>query len=562
MHAVRRDDGAACDGRLRRSDSPLRWSSVHRFKRRHFTPSDRTYAPGTDLRTLAPSRPRTASRPVARYSLAFLVAIYAVALVTAAGNGTPLIDAVKSGNREAIRALLKNKTDVNVAEADGTTALHWAVRADDVESVQALLRAGAKANIANRNGITPLSLAALNGTRIVVEALIEAGADVNALLPQGQTALMMAARAGHVDAINTLVSRGADVKAREQVMGETAVIWAAAEDHPDVIKALVARGADVNGRSNPLTFPREEYGDGKSARLTVLPKGNWTPLMYAARQNASGALKALAESGANLNATDPDNMTALNLAIINANYDAAAVLLDLGADPNIGDITGMTPLYAAIDLNTFADTPGRPTPKPSGKLDASGIVKALLDHGANPNAILSAPILVRVHDRGDGTLGAGATPLMRAAKKGDVEMMRALLAHGADPRLRTKAGTEALMFAAGLGGAGRFTAYEDKQATETDFIDAATLCLERGADINASSENGQTALHLAVTVRSEAFIKFLIDRGAKVDTKDKQGRTPVDVALGAGARGRGAATPVRESVVALLRAAMSPTSPN
>jgi ankyrin repeat protein len=295
-----------------------------------------------------------------------------------------LIDAVKAGNREAIRALLKNKTDVNVAEADGTTALHWAVRADDVESVQALLRAGAKANIANRNGITPLSLAALNGTRIVVEALIEAGADVNALLPQGQTALMMAARAGHVDAINTLVSRGADVKAREQVMGETAVIWAAAENHPDVIKALVARGADVNGRSNPLTFPREEYGDGKSARLTVLPKGNWTPLMYAARQNASGALKALAESGANLNATDPDNMTALNLAIINAHYDAAAVLLDLGADPNIGDITGMTPLYAAVDLNTFADTPGRPTPKPSGKLDASAIVKALLDHGAKP----------------------------------------------------------------------------------------------------------------------------------------------------------------------------------
>ena len=194
---------------------------------------------------------------------------------------------MKAGNREAIRALLKNGTDVNVPEADGTTALHWAVRADDVESVQALLRAGAKANVANRNGITPLSLAALNGTRIVVEALIEAGADVNALLPQGQTALMMAARAGHVDAVNVLLSRGADVNAREQVLGETALIWAAAENHPDVIKALVARGADVNGRSNPLTFPREEFGDGKSARLTVLPKGNWVPLMYAARQNAT-----------------------------------------------------------------------------------------------------------------------------------------------------------------------------------------------------------------------------------------------------------------------------------
>jgi len=518
MPAVRRDDGAGCDGPVRRSD-----------------------------------RAR---------GLALLITIGAVAIATAAGGSTPLIDAVKAGNHDAIRTLLKNTANVNVPEADGTTALHWAVRADDVETVQALLRAGAKANVANRNGITPLSLAALNGSRSVVEALIEAGADVNARLPQGQTALMMAARAGHVDTLNVLLSRGADVKAREEVLGETALIWAAAENHPDVIKALVAHGADVNGRSNPLTFPREEYGDGKSARLTVLPKGNWVPLLYAARQNAADALEALAQSGANLNATDPDNMTALNVAIINAHYDAAARLLDLGADPNIGDVTGMTPLYAAVDMNTFADTPGRPTPKPSGKLDAVAIVTALLEHRANPNAVLSAPILVRVHDRGDGTLGAGATPLMRAAKKGDVEMMRVLLAHGADPTSRTKAGTEALMFAAGIGGAGRFTAYEDKQATEADFIDAAALCLDRGADVNAVSENGQTALHLAVVVRSESFIRFLIERGARVDVQDKQGRTPIDVASGVGARGRGAVSPVRESVVALLRAALNRTSPN
>jgi len=491
-----------------------------------------------------------------------LVAFSAVGL-GAAADSTPLIDAARAGNREAVRALLTQGTDVNAPEADGTTALHWAVRANEIEIVQALLRAGARANVANRNRITPLSLAALNGTRSVVEALVEAGADVNALLPQGQTALMMAARAGHVDAVDVLLSHGADAHAREHVLGETALIWAAAENHPGVIKALVAHGADVNGRSNPLTFPRPEFGDGKSGRLTVLPRGSWSPLMYAARQNGSGALRALAESGANLNATDPDQMTALLVAIINAHYDAAAVLLDLGADPNIGDVAGMTPLYAAVDMNTFPDTPGRPTPKPSGTLDAVDIVKALLARGAKPNATLNAPILVRVHDRGDGTLGAGATPLMRAAKKGDVEMMRALLAHGADPKAKTKAGTEALMFAAGLGGAGRFTAFEDKQATEADFIDAAGLCLERGADINAANGNGQTALHLAVTVRSEAFIRLLIERGASVDIKDTQGRTPIDVASGAGARGRGAdAAPVRDRIVALLRQAMSPSSPN
>jgi ankyrin repeat protein len=296
--------------------------------------------------------------------------------------------------------------------------------------------------------------------------------------------------------------------------------------------------------------------------LTVLPRGGWVPLLYAARQNASGALRALRESGADLNATDPDNMTALLVAIINAHYDAAALLLDMGADPNIGDVAGMTPLYAAVDMDTFPDTPGRPTPRPSGRLDAVDIVKALLARGANPNATLNGPILVRVHDRGDGTLGAGAMPLMRAARKGDVEMMRALLAHGADPTLRTAAGTDALMFAAGLGGVGRFTAFEDRQATETDFIEAARLCLEGGADINASSENGQTALHLAVTARSEAFIRFLTERGAMVDLADAQGRTPIDVAAGAGGRGRGAdAAPVREGLVELLREVTRRASP-
>jgi len=451
---------------------------------------------------------------------------------------------------------------VNAAEADGTTALHWAAQAADVEGVRALLAAGAKANLANRNRITPLSLAALTGSRSIVEALVQAGADVNALLPQGQTALMMAARAGHVGVVEVLLSHGADLHAREHVLGETALIWAAAENHRDVITALVARGADVNGTSNPLTFSRAEFGDGKSGRLTVLPRGAWVPLMYAARQNASGALKALGESGANLDATDPDNMTALLVAVINAHYDAAALLLDMGADPDIGDAAGMTPLYAAVDMNTFPDTPGRPTPRPSGRLDAVGFVKALLARGANPNPTLNGPILVRVHDRGDGTLGAGATPLMRAARKGDVEMMRTLLAHGADPKSRTKAGTEALMFAAGLGGAGRFTAFEDRQATETDFIDAARLCLEGGADINAAGGNGQTALHLAVTVRSEDFIRFLIERGARVDLEDQQGRTPIDLASGAGARGRGGdAAPVRASVVALLRQVMGRVSP-
>jgi ankyrin repeat protein len=461
---------------------------------------------------------------------------------------------VKAGDRAAVRALLAQGVDVNAPEPDGTTALHWAAEADDLESVRALLNARANAGAANRNRITPLSLAAANGSVPTIVALLAAGADVNHRLPQGQTALMMAARGGHAAAVERLLAAGADVNAREERLGETALIWAAAEDHADVVTVLAARGADVNLRSKALTFPRQEFGDGKSGRLTVLPKGDWTPLMYAARQNSPAALRALAAAGADVNAVDPDRMTALLVAVINAHYDAAALLLELGADPNLADAAGMTPLYAAVDLNTFADTPGRPMPTPSGTVGAVDIVKTLLARGADPNQPLRAPLLVRVHDRGDGTLGAGATPLMRAAKKGDVEMMRVLVANGADPARRTTAGADALLYAAGFGGAGRFTIYEARQATEADFIEAARLCVDGGADVNAINPAGQTALHLAVAARGAPFVRFLIGRGARVDVKDKQGRTPLDVALGAGGRGRGGEPPiVRDDVVALLK---------
>jgi VCBS repeat-containing protein len=447
------------------------------------------------------------------------------------------------------------RADDATTAADGTTALHRAVQAGDQAATARLLREGAAVNAATRTGVTPLLLAAINADPAMVETLLKAGADPNASLSQGQTILMTAARTGSEAAVRLLVARGADVNAREQVLGETALIWAAAENHPAVIKALVEHGADINGRSKAMTYPLREYGDGKSGRLTVLPPGSWTPLMYAARQNAIDAIRALADARADLNLTDPDGTTALVVAIINAHNDLAAVLLEKRADPNIGDVTGMTPLYAAVDLNTFPDTPGRPAPKPVGKLDTLDIVKTLLAHGANPNARLKAPILVRVHDRGDGTLGEGATPLMRAAKKSDVTLMRPLLAKGADPKLTTRAGATALMFASGFGGAGRFAEYEERHATEAEIVDAARLCLEAGADVNAVNDAGQTALHFAVTGREDGFVRFLAEHGARLDLKDRQGRTPLDAALGVGGRGRGAAQ-VRESTVALLRQLM------
>jgi uncharacterized protein len=470
----------------------------------------------------------------------------------------PFVLAVLVSSAGVLLAASQSTRTPSSGDADGTTALHWAVRANDLETVQRLLRGGASPNVANRNGVTPLLLAAINADAVMVETLLQAGADPNASLSAGQTILMAAARTGSAAVVKTLLAHGAQVNVREQVLGETPLIWAAVENHDAVIKVLVEHGADVNGRSNSPKFPLPEYGDGKSGRLTVLPRGSWTPLMYAARQNATPAVRALADARADLNLTDPDGTTALVIAVINAHYDLAEVLLEKGANPDIGDVAGMTPLYAAVDLNSFPDTPGRPAPKPAGTLDTVDMVKALLRHGANPNVRLKAPILVRVHDRGDGTLGEGATPLMRAAKKSDVAVMRLLIEKGADLKSTTKAGATALMFASGFGGAGRFAEYEERHATDAEILEAGRLCLQAGADVNAVNDAGQSALHFAVAARDEDFIRLLAGHGAKLDLKDRQGRTPLDIAMGVGGRGRGGAPPVvRESVSALLRQLMA-----
>ena len=447
-------------------------------------------------------------------------------------------------------------------DPDGTTPLHWAVRAGDLPAVRQLLREGLDAKAANRYGVTPLALAAQNGDAAIIDVLLAAGADANGSLSNGQTMLMLASRTGNAGAIKSLVARGAQVNAKEQVLGETALIWAATENHGDAIRSLVASGADINARSSRLTFSRPDWGDGKSGRFTVLPRGGWTPLMYAARQDAREAIRALAAAHADLNATDPDGTTALTLAIINAHYEAASLLLDAGADPNVADSTGMTPLYAAVDRHTLDETPGRPAPKPAESIDSLAMIERLLAKGANPNTRLSDAILPRVHNNGDPVLGVGATPLMRAARKADTAAARVLLVHGADPALAMKGGVTAMMIASGFGGQVRFAEYNPHSGTERDAADCVQLALDHGADINATNDDGQTALHVAASRRGADFIRYLVAHGARLDAKDKQGQTPLDVALGGGGgRGRGARAPAgRAEIATVLRQLMGETS--
>jgi ankyrin repeat protein len=426
-------------------------------------------------------------------------------------------------------------------------------------SAQLLLRAGANPKAATRYGFTPLSLAAQNGSAPMLDLLLKAGADANAALPEGETALMTAARTGNVAAIKVLASHGANVNARETWMGESAVSWAAAENHSDAVKALVELGADVNTKSKVLSFPEFKWTTSGMVS-TALPRGGWTPLMHAARQGSLDAGRVLAEAPQiNLNVVDPDGTTALVVAIINAHYDFASMLLDNGADPNVADGTGTAALYFLVDMHTLGGMQGRPAPKLVDAIDAEGLLKKLIAKGANLNARLQRPMLGRYHGSGDATLGEGPTPFLRAAKAVDVPFMRVLLAAGADPTLTKKDRTNAAMLvAAGQANAGYLGATTDAALTAT--LEALQMLVDRGVDLNAFNTAGQTAMHIAAGRGLDGVVKYLAQHGAKLDRTDKQGRTPLDVALGVGAgaaRGNRNAGGPRESTAVLLRELMS-----
>ena len=433
--------------------------------------------------------------------------------------------------------------------ADGTTPLHVAVRANDLAQVQSLLRAGADASRSNRYGITPLSLAAENGNTEMVAILLKAGADTKAMLPGGQTLLMTAARTGNPEVVKLLLDRGADPNAKESTNGETALMWAAAQNHPDAVRVLASHGAALNARSLPLQYKTDRFG--LEGVLTILPRGNWTPLMFAAREGSLDAAKALAEVGADLNLTDPESYTAMVISIINGHYDTAAMLVEKGAKPELGDSSGMGALYAAVDMNTPAEIYGNPPLKSTSRIRAIDLMKVLLDHGANPNAQLTATTVQRVHTPGDRNLSTGATPLMRAARNGDAAAMRLLLSRGADPSLEQKNKVTALMLAAGLGR--DLNTFADEHTTEAQMLETAKILLEQHVNVNASNDAGQTALHFAA-LSMDSVVELLVKNGANIDAADKQGRTPLAMAQGKGGPGRaGQAAQPRPGTIELLR---------
>jgi len=465
----------------------------------------------------------------------------------AAENDTRLADAAMKRDIAAVRTLLTQTLDVNAPGKDGTPALHWAARVDDVTTARLLIGAGAKATLPNRYGLTPLAIAASNGSAAMIGVLLDAGADPNAPDPAGETPLMNAARVGTLDAVALLLDRGATIDTADATFQQTALMVAVRENRPAVVKFLVARGAAVNaktrtGRTPQWVLPNSVPGFGHGIGIVrggLPPRGSrqpipggMTPLLYASRDGRMDTARILLEAGANVNQADVNGITPLIIAITNNHPDVARFLIDRGADIKAVDWYGRTPLWAAVETRNM-DVDNASFENSIDRAPHLELIQLLLERGVDPNVRMKeVPPIRRDFLRVTGSLAwvdfTGQTPFLTASLAGDLTVMKLLLKHGADPLIPTFAGTTALMAAAGVNWV--FDQTYDEGAVA--LLDALKLCVELGMDVNAVNSMGLTALHGAANRGSDDIIRFLVQQGARLDVKDKEGRTPLTWAEG------------------------------
>ena len=487
------------------------------------------------------------------------------AMVIAAANAadSDIADAAMRGNKAEVRRLIERKADVNARQADGSTALHWAAQADDVELADLLIHAGVKPSSTNNAGATPMLLACQNGSAAMISRLLAAGVDPNAALTSfGDTALMMASRTGRVDAVKLLLEHTADVNAIETWGGTTALMWAASEKHPDVVEMLIAKGADVNAKSY---YVPSASGRGFEGTTPVAPKadqkieefasGMLTPLMFAAREGDLQSARLLVKAGTDMNARGGDGKDALSLALFDGSYDVAAFLIDSHANVNQKDAQRFTPLFWAVDRRNMETAPNFPWIETRDPLP---LIQKLLDVGADPNLVINSTPRARMREGSPRIVFA--TALMRAAQAGDIELVKLLLAHGADLHIISSDRETSLMAAAGEG----FINGYHRQRSPDERLQVVKLLVELGEDVNAADSYGITALMDAANLGDIEVVRYLISKGADLGAHDLGKKNdgsfgssieplmPIDYAIGVGTFVPNNAVIMHEDVVKLM----------
>jgi ankyrin repeat protein len=519
-----------------------------------------------------------------------VVGALCLSAVLAAAGKSPVADAAMHGDRDSVRALLKNGEDVNAAQGDGMTALHWAALKGDAELAQMLIYAGANVKATTRIGAySPLYLAAKGGHATTVATLIAAGTDVKATSANGTTPLMIAAAGGDTRTLTTLIENGSDVNAKDTAKGETPLMYATAFNRVDALKILLQHGADTKPTTKvvdlaALTAPEEsnagrQYG-AAAARgpapvqvpgLTrqyrynelIISQGGLAALQFAAREGHIEAAKVLIEAGADINQVNPgDKSTPLVTAIINGHFDLAKFMIEKGASPHLAASNGVTPLFAVV--NTYwAPKSLYPNPKSYQQTETSylELMKLLLDKGADPNARVQRKVWYQTYNSDySGVDETGATPFWRAAYASDVDAMKLLVSYGADPNIptmkpvgRPQAGDQARTFtdvaavpplppggpgipplvaASGVGYGEGFAANSHRYAP-TGFLPAIKYLVEAlHADVNAVDHEGNTPLHCAASRGDTESVLYLVSKGADVMAVNREGKTTADMANG------------------------------
>jgi uncharacterized protein len=495
-------------------------------------------------------------------------------------------DAVMRRDAVRLEQLIRAKADVNAAQPDGTTALHWAAHYGDTVAATKLLKARANTAAVTGTGMTPLALACETGNEQMVRLLLKARANPNQALNNGETPLMMAARTGSVPVLKLLLDRRVEIEAREKLRGTTALMWAAANSNPDAVRLLISKGADLNARSATVAPGRrpyladsgrariQEFIDGRGQGGTVVqvdapdakapgdaqaraaaekrleeeraaakrtlaefpepddarrPSKQWgglTPLLFAARDGNLETVKALLDEGADVNQTSEFGWTALLVATHNRFYRLGVMLLERGANPNLANEGGWNPLYIATD-NRNIEGGDYPTRRPD--MDHLDYIKRLLEAGADPNLRMRSSTETRTVFTHQWLFEEGATPFLRAAQSGDVVLMKLLLEKGADPAMSTDHKVTPLMVASGIGWVEGVT-YE--WSPETTY-EAVKLLLDLGADVNAQDTlDGRTALMGAAHKGRSDIVKLLVDRGADLGLHDIGSRDSIHALAG------------------------------